>query len=213
MNFIPYIITAASIVGTVANSLQKRWCFFVWLGTNSFWCVHNAINGSYAQALLYAFNFAMAILGLVKWQRKRTRNYRRIVKRINKALNIKLYEWQIRFIFADGEYQGEYLYGRRNGKTLANALKLILSSGPPLIYDKRSGLFITGGIEAYAKEDAQTRIRYRYFCDEVLKIYKTLDEAGGIPLREIINASKTDGYNVQFMTVDEHKDLHKGVKI
>lgn len=27
MNFIPYIITAASIVGTVANSLQKRWCF------------------------------------------------------------------------------------------------------------------------------------------------------------------------------------------
>ena len=213
MNFIPYIITAASIVGTVANSLQKRWCFFVWLGTNSFWCVHNAVNGSYAQALLYAFNFAMAILGLVKWQRKRTRNYRRIVKRINKALNIKLYEWQIRFIFADGEYQGEYLYGRRNGKTLANALKLILSSEPPLIYNKHSGLFIIGNIETYAKEDAQTRIRYRYFCDEVLKIYKTLDEAGGIPLRKIINASKTGGYNVQFMTVDEHEDLHKGGKI
>ena len=144
MNFIPYIIAAASIVGTVANSLQKR-----------------------------------------KWQRKRSRNYRRIVKRINKALNIKLYEWQIHFIFGDGEYQSEYLYGRRNGKTLANALKLCLSSGSPLIYDKRSGLFITGGIEAYAKEDAQTRVRYRYFCDEVLKIYKTLDEAGGIPLREI----------------------------
>ena len=213
MNFIPYIITAASIVGTVANSLQKRWCFFVWLGTNSFWCVHNAVNGSYAQALLYAFNFAMAILGLIKWQRKRTRNYRRIVKRINKALNIKLYEWQIRFIFADGEYQGEYLYGRRNGKTLANALKLILSSEPPLIYNKHSGLFIIGNIETYAKEDAQTRIRYRYFCDEVLKIYKTLDEAGGIPLRKIINASKTGGYNVQFMTVDEHEDLHKGGKI
>lgn len=213
MNFIPYIITAASIVGTVANSLQKRWCFFVWLGTNSFWCVHNAVNGSYAQALLYAFNFAMAILGLVKWQRKRTRNYRRIVKRINKALNIKLYEWQIHFIFGDGEYRGEYLYGHRNGKTLANALKLILSSGPPLIYDKRSGLFITGSIEAYAKEDAQTRIRYRYFCDEVLKIYKALDEAGGIPLRKIINAPKTYGYNVQFMTVDEHEDLHKGGKI
>lgn len=155
----------------------------------------------------------MAILGLIKWRKKRTRIPRRIVKRINKALNIKLYEWQIRFIFGDGEYQSEYLYGRRNGKTLANALKLILSSGPPLIYDKRSGLFITGNIEAYAKEDAQTRRRYRCFCDEVLKIYKTLDEAGGIPLREIINASKTDGYNVQFMTVDEHKDLHKGGKI
>lgn len=73
MNFIPYIITAASIVGTVANSLQKRWCFFVWLGTNSFWCVHNAVNGSYAQALLYAFNFAMAILGLIRWRRNEIR--------------------------------------------------------------------------------------------------------------------------------------------
>ena len=71
MNFIPYIITAASIVGTVANSLQKRWCFYVWLCTNSFWCIYNVLNGSYAQALLYAFNFAMAILGLIKWRKNR----------------------------------------------------------------------------------------------------------------------------------------------
>ena len=71
MNFIPYIITAASIVGTVANSLQKRWCFYVWLCTNSFWCIYNVANGSYAQALLYAFNFAMAILGLIKWRKNR----------------------------------------------------------------------------------------------------------------------------------------------
>lgn len=192
MNFIPYIITAASIVGTVANSLQKRWCFYVWLCTNSFWCIYNAVNGGYAQAVLYAFNFAMAVLGLIKWRRKRTRVPRRIVKRINKALNIKLYKWQINFIFADGEYQSEYLYGRRNGKSLANALKLCLSSGPPLIYDNRSDLFITNGIEAYAKEDAQPRIRYRFFCNEVLRIHKALDEAGGIPLREIINVPKTE---------------------
>lgn len=73
MNFIPYIITAASIVGTVANSLQKRWCFYVWLCTNSFWCIYNVVNRSYAQALLYAFNFAMAILGLIKWRRNEIR--------------------------------------------------------------------------------------------------------------------------------------------
>ena len=73
MHFIPYIITAASIVGTVANSLQKRWCFYVWLCTNSFWCIYNVVNRSYAQALLYAFNFAMAILGLIKWRRNEIR--------------------------------------------------------------------------------------------------------------------------------------------
>lgn len=71
MNMIPYIVTAASIVGTVANSFQKRWCFYIWLCTNAFWCVYNAKNRSYAQSLLYAFNFAMAILGLIKWKHSR----------------------------------------------------------------------------------------------------------------------------------------------
>ena len=71
MKMIPYIVTAASIIGTVANSFQKRWCFYIWLCTNAFWCIYNAASGSYAQSMLYAFNFAMAILGLVKWKRNR----------------------------------------------------------------------------------------------------------------------------------------------
>ena len=69
MNYIAYIVTALSIVGTVANSFQKRWCFFVWAFTNSFWCVFNITNGSYAQAILYAFNLAMAFIGLWKWRK------------------------------------------------------------------------------------------------------------------------------------------------
>lgn len=69
MNYIAYIVTALSIVGTVANSLQKRWCFVVWAFTNSFWSVFNIINGSYAQAILYAFNLAMAFIGLWKWRK------------------------------------------------------------------------------------------------------------------------------------------------
>ncbi|MGN0492293.1 MAG: hypothetical protein ACI4F7_01490 [Acutalibacteraceae bacterium] len=31
MNYLPYIVTALSIIGTVANSLQKRWCFWIWI--------------------------------------------------------------------------------------------------------------------------------------------------------------------------------------
>ena len=69
MRYLPYTITLLSVVGTVANSLQKRWCFWVWLCTNAFWVVFNVISRSYAQALLYAFNFAMAILGLCRWKR------------------------------------------------------------------------------------------------------------------------------------------------
>ena len=70
MNYIAYIVTVASIVGTVANSFQKRWRFQMWGCTNTFWCVFNILSGNYAQAILYAFNFAMAVIGLVKWRQK-----------------------------------------------------------------------------------------------------------------------------------------------
>lgn len=69
MDNIAYIVTIASIIGTVANSFQKRWCFYIWLCTNAFWCIYNIINKQYAQALLYLFNFIMAIIGLVKWKK------------------------------------------------------------------------------------------------------------------------------------------------
>lgn len=66
----PWLVTAASVVGTVANSLQKRWCFWIWLCTNAFWAAYNAARGQWAQALLYLFNLAMALLGLAKWRKK-----------------------------------------------------------------------------------------------------------------------------------------------
>ena len=70
MKEIAYIITAASIVGTVANSFQKRWCFAIWACTNTFWIIYNITFKSYAQALLYTFNLIMAIIGLIKWKDK-----------------------------------------------------------------------------------------------------------------------------------------------
>ena len=68
MKYIAYFVTAASIAGTVANSFKKRWCFWIWLCTNAFWCIYNAICKQYAQSLLYLFNFAMAIVGIIKWR-------------------------------------------------------------------------------------------------------------------------------------------------
>lgn len=68
--FISYIMTAVSIVGTVANSFGKRWCFYVWACTNFFWICYNAGCGSYAQALLYTFNLITCVIGLYKWKGK-----------------------------------------------------------------------------------------------------------------------------------------------
>lgn len=186
MNIIPYIVTTASIIGTVANSFQKRWCFYVWVCTNTFWCIFNAMNGSYAQAALYAFNFIMAVVGLIQWKRKAHPNVRRIVKKVNKALDIKLYEWQIRFIFEDGEYHDQETHGRQNGKTLACALKLCLSSGAPITYSSRTRTFQDTEAHVAAMEDGVTMYRRQFFADETMQIYRKLQAAGGIPLREII---------------------------
>ena len=73
MQSIAYLVTAASIIGTIANSLQKRWCFGVWLCTNAFWCVFNVVNRSYAQAILYAVYFILALVGIVKWKKGDTK--------------------------------------------------------------------------------------------------------------------------------------------
>ena len=67
---ITYFIAAASAVGTIANSFQKKWCFYVWGVTNAFWIIHNFRSKQYAQALLYTFNFATCIIGLLKWEKK-----------------------------------------------------------------------------------------------------------------------------------------------
>lgn len=69
MDKFAFLITAASIVGTCANSFQKKWCFYVWMVTNTFWCVYNFIAGQHAQAILYVFNFVMCVVGLRKWKK------------------------------------------------------------------------------------------------------------------------------------------------
>lgn len=192
MNILPYFVTAASIVGTIANSFQKRWCFYVWLCTNAFWCIYNGANGSYAQAALYAFNFAMAILGLIKWRGKgkKRKTVRSTVKQINAALGIKLHKWQVDYIFRQGQYKNEAMYGRRNGKTLANVLKYLFSDGPELIYRKTADPYDGNELRMYAKEDGESPWRLRFFTQEVVRVYITLKKAGVDIPRKIIFKQK-----------------------
>ena len=70
MTVITYIVTAVTMIGTIANSLQKRWCFYIWAVTNTFWLVYNMVIGQHAQGLIYALNLIMSVVGLVPWKRK-----------------------------------------------------------------------------------------------------------------------------------------------
>jgi hypothetical protein len=62
-------LTAASIVGTVANAYKKRWSFWVWLVTNSLWCWYAVATRQYAQAVLWFVYTVLAIVGLVQWKK------------------------------------------------------------------------------------------------------------------------------------------------
>ena len=62
-----WIITILSLVGTIANVYQKRWCFAVWAPANLIWCVYDYRIGAYAQSALMFIYFLLAIFGWFKW--------------------------------------------------------------------------------------------------------------------------------------------------
>ena len=69
MEILTWAMTGITILGTVANSYQKREGFYFWLISNIFWVCYNIYNKMYAQAVVYFFNAAMCIVGLVKWKK------------------------------------------------------------------------------------------------------------------------------------------------
>lgn len=65
-----WAITAASIIGTVANIYKKRFCFIIWLFTNSAWLIIDLRAGLYAQAFLFGIYVLLAVWGLAQWGRE-----------------------------------------------------------------------------------------------------------------------------------------------
>ena len=61
-------ITIASLIGTIANIYKKKFCFFVWLITNSFFCILDFSKGLYSQSFLFFIYTLLSIWGLVKWR-------------------------------------------------------------------------------------------------------------------------------------------------
>lgn len=74
MTIISYVVSIITIVGTVANAFQKRWCFWIWLITNAFWIGWNIAVGEYAQSIIYIVNLTTCIIGLFKWKRNKNEN-------------------------------------------------------------------------------------------------------------------------------------------
>ncbi len=65
-----WIVTAASLVGVVANIKKKTWCFGIWFGTNSIWMIYDYSLGAYAQSALFAVYVILAIWGIYEWRKE-----------------------------------------------------------------------------------------------------------------------------------------------
>ena len=65
-----WIIAVVSIIGTIANVYQKRWCFIIWTITNGFWAMYDLRLGLYSQATIYIVYLVLAIWGLLKWSKE-----------------------------------------------------------------------------------------------------------------------------------------------
>jgi len=63
-----WAITLASIIGTVANIYQRRWCFGLWLVTNSTWMIIDFREGLYSQSFLFFVYVLLAVWGLYQWR-------------------------------------------------------------------------------------------------------------------------------------------------
>ena len=66
-----WIVTLAAIVGVIAYIYKLRWCFWIWLCTNTLWMIIDFRAGLYSQAFLFAVYAVLAVWGLVQWARER----------------------------------------------------------------------------------------------------------------------------------------------
>jgi nicotinamide riboside transporter PnuC len=73
MEYIGWIATLIAMIGVVLNARHNIICFYLWIGSNSYYTVVNVLAGSYSQAALFAFNLVMAVYGIYCWKRKETK--------------------------------------------------------------------------------------------------------------------------------------------
>lgn len=69
MSIITWIVGGISLVGTIANMKQKKWCFVMWMVGNSYWMYYSISRGLYPRAVLDAIYLGLAVYGFFEWRK------------------------------------------------------------------------------------------------------------------------------------------------
>lgn len=65
-----WIITIASLIGTILNIKKNNACFIIWLFTNTLWTIIDYEAGLYSQATLQLVYVGLALWGIKEWKKK-----------------------------------------------------------------------------------------------------------------------------------------------
>ncbi len=130
----------------------------------------------------------------------RKREIKRIVKKLNRVLNIKLKQWQIDFIFNSAPIPRKVRENRCNGKTLAHILRLCLKASNIKIKEPIYLRVMTDNgvnrmcfpVLEFLGDDIMPTHRQENFYFELRGMYKKLAATGEFELREICRYKRND---------------------
>jgi nicotinamide riboside transporter PnuC len=63
-----WLVTLASLIGTVANIYKKAWGFLLWLFTSATWTVVDYRMENYPQAGIFFVYMLLSVWGLWRWR-------------------------------------------------------------------------------------------------------------------------------------------------
>lgn len=72
--FANWLATAIAILGAIYNSNQEKKGFYLWILSNTFFCVHNFCIQQFAVSFLFCFYIFISVNGLLKWKDNDTDN-------------------------------------------------------------------------------------------------------------------------------------------
>lgn len=65
-----WLLAVASIVGVVLNIRRRHECFYIWAVTNFAWTLVDIAHSVWAQSVLQAVYFVLAIWGIIEWRKE-----------------------------------------------------------------------------------------------------------------------------------------------
>lgn len=74
IQFMGWTCVVLALIGTVLNIQKKKMGFGFWMISNFYWFFHNIRINEYAQSILYAVFFSLAVYGYLQWEEEDQEN-------------------------------------------------------------------------------------------------------------------------------------------